>query len=242
MQVYDSLSELVGNTPLLRLRSVTRGMPGPQVLAKVEYFNPGGSVKDRIALRMVAAAEASGAAAAGRHDRGAHVGQHRSGAGDRRRRTRLPVRLRLPGQGGAGQDQRAARLRRRGGGLSRHGRARPSGLLLQRRAPDGGRDTRRLAARPVREPGEPGLPLRHHRPGDLVADRRDGDALRGRDRHRRHDHRHRAVPEGGIRRRGAGDRRRPGRIGLLRRIRPPVPGRGRGRGHLARHLRPGGVR
>src|ERR1700747_1005908 len=53
MQVYDSLSELVGNTPLLRLRSVTRGMPGSQVLAKGEYFNPGGSVKDRIALRMI---------------------------------------------------------------------------------------------------------------------------------------------------------------------------------------------
>src|SRR5207253_7174109 len=60
MQVYDSLSALVGNTPLVRLRSVTRGIPGATVLAKVEYFNPGGSVKDRIALRMVAAAEASG--------------------------------------------------------------------------------------------------------------------------------------------------------------------------------------
>ena len=61
MQVHDSLSGLVGNTPLVRLRSVTRGIPGANVLAKVEYFNPGGSVKDRIALRMVAAAEASGA-------------------------------------------------------------------------------------------------------------------------------------------------------------------------------------
>src|SRR6202045_658375 len=60
MQVYDSLSGLVGNTPLIRLRSVTRAIPGATVLAKVEYFNPGGSVKDRIALRMVAAAEASG--------------------------------------------------------------------------------------------------------------------------------------------------------------------------------------
>src|SRR6266446_6519690 len=59
MQVHDSLSSLVGNTPLLRLRSVTRGIPGATVLAKVEYFNPGGSVKDRIALRMVAAAEAT---------------------------------------------------------------------------------------------------------------------------------------------------------------------------------------
>ena len=61
MQVYDSLSGLVGNTPLVRLRSVTRGIPGAAVLAKVEYFNPGGSVKDRIALRMVLAAEATGA-------------------------------------------------------------------------------------------------------------------------------------------------------------------------------------
>ncbi len=65
MQVHDSLIELIGNTPLVRLRKVTRGLggagPAPDVLAKVEYFNPGGSVKDRIALRMVVAAEASGA-------------------------------------------------------------------------------------------------------------------------------------------------------------------------------------
>src|SRR5215469_8140844 len=64
MQVHDSLIELFGNTPLLRLRKVTRGLPGggvgPLVLAKVEYFNPGGSVKDRIALRMIEAAEKSG--------------------------------------------------------------------------------------------------------------------------------------------------------------------------------------
>src|SRR6202048_1030309 len=64
MQVHDSLIELVGNTPLVRLKAVTRGLGGgraPTVLAKVEYLNPGGSVKDRIALRQVEAAEASGA-------------------------------------------------------------------------------------------------------------------------------------------------------------------------------------
>jgi cystathionine beta-synthase len=59
MQVHESLSGLVGNTPLVKLRSVTRGIPGT-VLAKVEYFNPGGSVKDRIALAMVVAAENDG--------------------------------------------------------------------------------------------------------------------------------------------------------------------------------------
>src|SRR5919106_5653192 len=54
--------DLVGNTPLVRLRRVLDGIgdDGPQVLAKVEYFNPGGSVKDRIAVRMIEAAEASG--------------------------------------------------------------------------------------------------------------------------------------------------------------------------------------
>ncbi|MCU1692529.1 MAG: cystathionine beta-synthase [Frankiales bacterium] len=60
MQVHDSVIELVGNTPLVRLGVVGAGLPA-QVLAKVEYFNPGGSVKDRIALAMIEAAEASGA-------------------------------------------------------------------------------------------------------------------------------------------------------------------------------------
>ncbi|WP_248961662.1 cystathionine beta-synthase [Sphaerisporangium perillae] len=60
MRVHDSLIELMGDTPLVRLRKVTAGISA-QVLAKVEYFNPGGSVKDRIALRMVEAAERSGA-------------------------------------------------------------------------------------------------------------------------------------------------------------------------------------
>ncbi|HEY7265106.1 MAG TPA: cystathionine beta-synthase [Trebonia sp.] len=61
MQVYDSLAEVTGATPLVRLRSVTRGVSRtPNVLAKVEYMNPGGSVKDRIALRMIEVAEQQG--------------------------------------------------------------------------------------------------------------------------------------------------------------------------------------
>ncbi|GAB2946797.1 cystathionine beta-synthase [Nonomuraea fastidiosa] len=59
MRVYDSLVDLMGNTPLVRLHKVNAGVPA-QVLAKVEYFNPGGSVKDRIAVRMIEAAEKSG--------------------------------------------------------------------------------------------------------------------------------------------------------------------------------------
>ncbi|SCG41780.1 cystathionine beta-synthase [Micromonospora inositola] len=59
MQYYDNVVELIGNTPLVRLRNVTEGIQAT-VLAKVEYVNPGGSVKDRIALRMVEDAEAAG--------------------------------------------------------------------------------------------------------------------------------------------------------------------------------------
>jgi len=59
MRYSESLVDLIGNTPLVRLNSVTAGL-APTVLAKVEYFNPGGSVKDRIAVRMIDAAEQSG--------------------------------------------------------------------------------------------------------------------------------------------------------------------------------------
>jgi cystathionine beta-synthase len=64
MEYVESLLDLVGNTPLVRL-SRTLDLDAetvePLVLAKVEYLNPGGSVKDRIAARMIEAAEASGA-------------------------------------------------------------------------------------------------------------------------------------------------------------------------------------
>ncbi|MBW1595747.1 cystathionine beta-synthase [Streptomyces sp. JJ38] len=59
MQYHESMIELVGNTPLIKLNNVTSAS-GATVLAKVEYFNPGGSVKDRIAVRMIEAAERSG--------------------------------------------------------------------------------------------------------------------------------------------------------------------------------------
>ena len=61
MRYASHIAELVGNTPLIRLNKVVpTGPDTPLVLAKVEYFNPGGSVKDRIAERMIDAAEASG--------------------------------------------------------------------------------------------------------------------------------------------------------------------------------------
>ena len=52
--------ELIGNTPLLRLERLTRDLPGIQLLGKAEWYNPGGSVKDRAASNIVAQARATG--------------------------------------------------------------------------------------------------------------------------------------------------------------------------------------
>ena len=56
----QNLLDRIGNTPLLRLERVTRDMPGIQFLGKAEWFNPGGSVKDRAAANIVAEARANG--------------------------------------------------------------------------------------------------------------------------------------------------------------------------------------
>ena len=59
MQVLDTFLDAMGDTPLVRLHSVTRGVAAT-VMAKVEMLNPGGSVKDRIGIRMIEAAERAG--------------------------------------------------------------------------------------------------------------------------------------------------------------------------------------
>ena len=56
---FPTVLELVGNTPIVRLARLGRDVPG-ELLAKLEYLNPGGSVKDRIGLAMVEAAERDG--------------------------------------------------------------------------------------------------------------------------------------------------------------------------------------
>jgi len=59
MRIADDITQLIGGTPLVRLRHVGDGA-GATIAAKLEFFNPGGSVKDRIAVAMIDAAEASG--------------------------------------------------------------------------------------------------------------------------------------------------------------------------------------
>jgi hypothetical protein len=58
-RVYSNIAEAIGQTPLVKLNKVTAGIKA-EVYAKIEYVNPGGSNKDRIALSMIDDAEKSG--------------------------------------------------------------------------------------------------------------------------------------------------------------------------------------
>ncbi len=57
--IYNSIIDTIGDTPLVRLNKVNKGIPG-EILVKVEYFNPGNSMKDRMAIKMVEDAEKAG--------------------------------------------------------------------------------------------------------------------------------------------------------------------------------------
>src|SRR5215213_10284305 len=59
MDIKNNILETIGNTPLIKLNKLTKDLPGT-ILAKVEYFNPGNSIKDRMAIKMVEVAEKEG--------------------------------------------------------------------------------------------------------------------------------------------------------------------------------------
>ena len=209
------------------------------MLAKVEYLNPGGSVKDRIATRMIEAAEASGALAARRHHRRADERQHRRRSRARGADQGLPLRVRLPGQG---QRRTSRTCCRRTAPRSWSARPRstprtrapttrcPTGSCARSPAPGSptSTPTRTTRARTTRPP----VPSCGSRP--TAASRTSWPASAPAAR---------SAAPGATSRRSAAvrckrHRRRPGRLGLLRRHRPALPRRGRGRGLLADGVRP----
>ncbi len=145
-QYFDSALDVVGNTPLVRLNNV---MDDARclVLAKVEYVNPGGSVKDRPAVAMLRAAEKDGLLKPGAHHRRGDERQHRrrprDGGGD----SRLPLHSRDARQDVEGKDRPAARLRRRGRGHADQRVGRLARIVLRGRQPPRRRDSRRVSAR-----------------------------------------------------------------------------------------------
>ena len=166
IRVAEEITELVGNTPILHLRKLSPA-GGADVYAKLEYLNPGGSIKDRAALGMITKAGARRPSETGRDHLRSHCRQYRSWPGahrrwpriqDRARRARRFLAGKMHADGGAG----------RGGDSHSQGRWHVGGDRLCER-------TRRphaqlLHRRPIRKSRQSRLPLRDHRPRVLRSD------------------------------------------------------------------------
>ena len=221
----------------MRLQRVGREI-GPTLLAKLEYMNPGGSVKDRIGIRMIEAAEREGKLRPG----GTIVEPTSGNTG-----VGLAIAAAIKGyrcvfvMPDKIAEEKRALLRGYGAEVVICPTAVPPESpesYYSVSEPAGRGDPRRVQARPVLEPGQSAGALRDDRARALGADRRGDRRARLLRRHRRDDLGHGALPAG-AEARPARRRRRPGRLDLLpARQRPPVPRRGHRRGLLADHVRP----
>ena len=156
MDVADSILDLVGNTPLVRLRAPDRGRrahvrPRREGRGGQSGRQREGPRRDRDDRRR----RSVGGAATGRHDRRTDVGEHGCRSRHRRRAARLPLHLRDERQDERREDRAAALVRRRGRRVPDRGSARGSAVVLLDRGTTRARDAGRVPARPVLEPGEP---------------------------------------------------------------------------------------
>ena len=167
--IKDSILDTVGETPLVRLSRIGAGVK-PQLVAKLEYFNPGGSIKDRVAMRLVEAAERDGRLRPGGTIIEPTSGNTGTGPGDRRAPEGLPRDRGDAGQDVEGEDRPPARLRRRGRGRAHRREPGLAAVLLPRRRPPDRGDPRRVPAQPVRQHGQPGDALRLDRARAVAPD------------------------------------------------------------------------
>ena len=152
--ICANILDAIGHTPMVRINAITRGSIKATVLAKIETFNPGNSIKDRMAVRMIEDAEKSGAAEAGRHDHRRHVRQHRHGSRHCRGREGLQVHLHDDRQAVEGEGGRAQGVRRRGHRLPDQRRSRGSAVVLLGLVAAAERGAELLEGEPVRQPVE----------------------------------------------------------------------------------------
>ena len=189
----DSILATIGNTPHVRVNRLFD--PRVEVWFKQERANPGGSIKDRIALAMIEDAEARGILEPGLRHHRADLGQHRDRPRPRLRREGLPPDpddARVDVDRAPQADDRLRRGARADAARAGHeGRDRPG-----QRA--GGRDPGRLDPDAVREPGEPGRPPPDDRGGDPARLPRRPRLRRHRRRDRRPHHRRRRGPQAAL--------------------------------------------
>ena len=182
----EPLLATVGNTPLLRLEKIPAEFPGVEIYAKAEYFNPGGSVKDRAALNMVLDGERSGKL---NHNRTildstsgntgiayAMIGANRG----------YRVKLVLPGNA---SPERKRILKAYGAEMvfSDPAEGSDGAIRMVRKIYEADPDLL-LLSRPVQQSGQLEGAFRRHRPRDHQADRRTAHALRHGDGDQRHVH------------------------------------------------------
>ena len=196
-----NIADHVGRTPMVQLSRLAPDAGG-ELFAKLEMYNPGGSVKDRIGVAMVDAAEAAGEIEPGRTtiveatsgNTGIALAFVAAARG-------YDIILTLP-QGMSREREGLLRLY----GAQVHVTESLGGMNEAVAAAQAlAREDDVLAARPVLQPRQPARPLHGHRPGDLGGDGRQGRLARRRRRDGRDDHRHRPLPQGaqpGLPRRG----------------------------------------
>ena len=161
MNVHDNILGTIGNTPMIRLNKVTADFPCP-VWAKVEYFNPGHSVKDRMALSMIEAPRKR------KLKPGGTIIECTSG------NTGMGLALACIVKGyklicttnDKQSKEKVDVLRAMGAGCTcvHRGGARPSGQLLQRGGASARGNPQQRVVQPIRQPGESRGPLPQHGP------------------------------------------------------------------------------
>ena len=208
MRIARHISELIGNTPLVQLNSVVPEGAGV-VAAKIEYLNPGGSAKDRIAIKMIDAAEASGELKPGGTIVEPTSGNTGVGLALVAQQRGYKCIFVCPDK--VSEDKQNV-LRAYGADVV----VCPTAV-----APDDPDSYYSVSNRLVEEidgawkpdqysnPDGARQPLRDDRTRGMGRHRRQGHAFRRRRRYRRDDHRRRPLPQGGVGRQGADHRRRP---------------------------------
>ena len=162
-KVFDNILEAIGHTPMVRINSIAKDVKGT-VYAKIETTNPGNSIKDRMAVKMIEDAEKSGALKPGGTIIEGTSGNTGMGLAIAAVDQGLQVRLHDDRQAVAGKGGRAAGLRRRGHRVPDQRRSRgPAVVLLGVVAPREG-SAELLEGEPVRQPVEHRRALRADRP------------------------------------------------------------------------------